>query len=84
VRVSISLLSVILRSLLLQTTVRTLGILITGYATASGWTLVTELLLLATTVTRALSIRHYAKGNRLGYDSRGAVYQDGVQCAFSG
>ena len=75
VRVSISLLSVILPGLMLQTTVGTLGILITGYATASGWTIVTELLLLATIVTRALSIRHNAKGNRLGYDSRGTVYR---------
>jgi len=77
-RVSISLLSRILRSLLLQTAVRTLGILILGYAMASGWTVVTELLLLATTVTRALSVRHDAKGNRLRCDSRGAVYQDDV------
>jgi hypothetical protein len=42
---------------------------------ASGWTIVSELLLLATNGTRALSIRHDAKGNRVGYDSRDAVYQ---------
>jgi len=74
-RVSISLLSRILRSLLLQTAVSTLGILILGYAMASGWTIVTELLLLATTVTRARSIRHDAKGNRLRYDYNVPVYQ---------
>jgi hypothetical protein len=83
-RVSISLLSGALRGLLIQTTVRTLGILAPGYAMASGWTIVPELRLLATNGTRALSIRHDAKGNRLRYDSRGAVYQDGVQCALSG
>jgi len=77
-RVGISLLSGVHRSLLLQTAVSTLGILTPGYAMASGWTIVTELLLLATTVTRARSVRHDAKGNRLGYDSREAVYQDEV------
>jgi hypothetical protein len=52
--------------------------LITGYATASGWTSVTELLLLATIVTGARSVRHDAKGNGLGYRSRRAVDQDEV------
>ena len=49
-----------------------------GYAMASGWTIVAELLVLATNATRALSIRHDAKGNGIGCRSRGAVYQDDV------
>jgi len=44
-----------------------------GYAMASGWTSVAELLLRATTATGALSVRHDAKGSRLGCGYREAV-----------
>jgi hypothetical protein len=46
-----------------------------GYAMASGWTTVAELLMLATNATGARSIRHDAKGSCLRCDYNVPVYQ---------